>query len=150
MASEPRDQWEPLVGRLILTCGDIELRLLQLHWNLSIGGSYNENLKNLGMGEKAKEILGQVQMKDLRPTQKKNIARVLSDTIKLAHSRNLVAHNPLYMDIYANAEGNFLLVPSIRSLRDSNKHIPLEGLALLVEEAKRIEAELSTTVIDLT
>lgn len=144
MASEPREQWAPLVGRLILSCGDVELRLLQLHWNLNIGGAHDPDLKNQGMGEKAKAALQDVEKKTtIKPELKRRLVRMLNRTIKLAHSRNLVAHNPLYMDVYADVQGNFVLVPSIRSLRNSEKHVSIEELAAVVEEARELEAELS-------
>ena len=94
------------------------------------------------MGDKAKAILVQAKERGLQPELRKKVSRILNETIKLAHSRNLVAHNPLYLDVYSDAEGDFKNTLSIRSLRDMEKHISLDSLTSLAEKAMRLESEL--------
>lgn len=147
MENSPRTEWEPLVGSLVLSCGDIELRLLQLYWNLTLHGQYDEGVRCMGMGEKAKFIRGAVNSASLDTNLEKQIKLGLEKVIKLAHSRNLVAHNPLYMDIFSDEYGNFALAPSIRSLRDNKKHISFEGLKSLNEDAKDISRDLYEMVL---
>lgn len=144
--SEIRKQWEPLVGRLILSCGDIELKLLQLHWNLSLQEGYTEELIHKGLGEKAKYLDRTLARKAIDVRLQKRVSNCLNRVIKLAKKRNLVAHNPLYMDLYSDAEGEFYSVPVIRSMRDLNIHIPLNELEQEILEAKNINTDLWSVI----
>lgn len=141
--AEQRELWEGYIGRLILICGDIELHLLQLYWNLRLGEGYDPSVKKLGFADKAKKLLSMVESWDENEAQfRKRARRVLNDAIKLARRRNLIAHNPLYMDIYTDGEAVFIAGPTIRSLRGSDEHISLDGLKQLIVEAKQIEEDL--------
>ena len=146
MEETPRSEWEPIVGRLILVCGDIELLLLQLYWNLTLHGGYDKAIKQKnGMGNKAKFIRPKVDNKFVSKPLRKRISSALEKTIELAHKRNLVAHNPLCMAVYSESEEDFK--PSIRSLRDNEKHISYAELAKLNERASKLSAELQELVI---
>lgn len=146
--SDSRETWELLVGRLVLNCGDIELRLLQLYWNLRLQGNYDPKVLEKGMGDKAKMLLRIVSETESLPLKLKNeLRRSLNRTIKLAHTRNLVAHNPLYLDIYSGADGSFVLAPHIRSLRNTDKHVSLDGLNDAIAEAKQLQEDLWGAVV---
>ncbi|MES9831141.1 MAG: hypothetical protein ABW139_02770 [Candidatus Thiodiazotropha sp. DIVDIV] len=149
MEGSPRETWEPLVGSLVLTCGDVELALLQIYWNLSLHGQYEEKIRFLGLGEKAKFIREMIPELTLEKDLIRRVDHTLSESIQLAHQRNLVAHNPLYLDVYSDEKGNFTLVPTIRSLRDDEKHISLEGLINLNAKASKLSSELQNMVIEV-
>ncbi|MCG8093084.1 MAG: hypothetical protein JAZ17_05550 [Candidatus Thiodiazotropha endolucinida] len=149
MEENPRETWEPLVGRFVLTCGDVELALLQVYWNLSLHGQYEEKIKLLGLGKKAKFIRERIPEFKLNKDLIKRVDNALSESIQLAHQRNLVAHNPLYLDVYSDEKGNFTLVPTIRSLRDDEKHISLEDLINLNTKASKLSSELQKMVIEV-
>ncbi|MBT3065164.1 MAG: hypothetical protein KME68_20370 [Candidatus Thiodiazotropha sp. (ex Lucina pensylvanica)] len=147
MDETPRYDWEPYVGRLILACGDIELLLLQLYWNLTLHGGYEEAIRLKGMGDKAKFIRSVVDNGYVNPNLVKRINCTLKKTIELAHKRNLVAHNPLFMDVYSDEHGNFKLVPSIRSLRNNDKHISFKELKKWNLTAMELTGELQILVV---
>ncbi len=147
MVEKPRDEWEPIVGKLILCCGDIELLLLQLYWNLTLHHNYEEIITQKGLGDKAKFIRQIVDNRFVDKVLIKRINNALEKTIELAHTRNLVAHNPLYMDVYSDQKGNFELLPSIRSLRNNDKHISLVGLIKWNKKAIELSLELQELVM---
>jgi hypothetical protein len=147
MVEIPRTEWEPLVGRLILACGNVELFLLQLYWNLMLHSKYDESIKYKNMGAKAKFIRLAVNDDFVDAELRKRIERALDLVIELAHKRNLVAHSPLYMDVYSDDVGNFTLIPSIRSLRDNEKHISFEDLIELNEKVAELSNELQELIV---
>lgn len=149
MSSKQREQWESLVGRFILICGDIELRLLQLHWNLNINGNYNPDLKNKGLGAKARKILKELEPITIDANLKKTVRRILNDVIKFTHTRNLVAHSPLSMDIFDDDEGAIIPPPVIRSLKNSEFHISFNELASKVDEGKSLNSKLFDILNDV-
>jgi hypothetical protein len=58
----------------------------------------------------------------------KDVSSVFSQVIEVAGNRNLIVHNPLFMDVFADDGGNLKLSPSIRSLRDYEKGVTLSEL----------------------
>jgi hypothetical protein len=149
VSSEARNKWENLIGQFILVCGDIELRLLQIHWNLRIIDQVKiKKISRLGLGMKAKELRKSIRKRNLEGKLKKKLIRVLSATIEFAKYRNLVAHNPLSMNYYDDDQGLLLPPPNIYSLMDNSKHISFDELYVKLDEAKAIEAELFTLVCE--
>lgn len=149
MPSETRDQWESLIGRFILVCGNIELRLLQIHWNLSIIDQVKiKKIKKFGLANKARELLKTIDKRRLEIKLKERLNRILNATIEFAEYRNLVAHNPLSMSYYDDPQGRMLPPPIIISLRDNKEHISFKNLHSKLDEAKVIEAELYSLVCE--
>jgi hypothetical protein len=56
MNQKIKQNWERNVGRFILDTGMIELRLLQLYWNISPDGSYDVAIKKHTFAEKIKRV----------------------------------------------------------------------------------------------
>ena len=144
---DPQSAWELLVGRLILLCGDIELQLLQLHWNLMCGGAaYDGSLKMQSPKEKAKRILKSLDASKCAPALKQEIRRLLSHAIQLGNTRNLIAHNPLSMNVYHDSNGSFGRQAKIRSLRHPEIHISKENLEATIIKASSLREQLYVVV----
>jgi len=142
MNGESEKDWESIVGEFILLCGEIELRLLQLYWNIRLNSlPYDEEMKFKSMVWKAKHIRSLMPDLDLSPETKKKIKLVINKTIKLSKARNLVAHNPLCMDYFYIENGTFKYAPKIRSLRNDENHISKPMLEKEIEEAKLLSGE---------
>jgi hypothetical protein len=147
--TQSREDWEELIGKFILVCGNIELRLIQIHWNLCIIDEVEINdFKEFGLGQKAIELRKTVKKRRLEQQIKKKIIRTLGATIEFSKYRNLVAHNPLSMDYYDDAKGRLLPPAIIYSLKNYEEHISYDELALKLDEAKAIEAELFSLVCE--
>lgn len=143
MTDDIREEWEPLVGRYILICGDIELALCQLYWNLMLGKTQKININKKSFKEKAIEIRD-ILKNNRSETLEKLIERVITVTDK----RNIIAHNPLYLDVYMNSDGGFNYIKTIRSLRDNSKHITIDNLSKEIEKAKLVSQELIEQVMN--
>lgn len=144
MTEEIAEDWEPLVGRFILKCGNIELRLLQLYWNMRINAlPYDDTIKTKGLVAKANYIRNLLDHKKLTLTEdtKTRIRKIISKTMNLADTRNLVAHNPLFLDFYSMGNGDFKHVSKIQSLRNNERHVSKEKLINEIEKAKDLEEE---------
>lgn len=144
-----RQVWEPMVGRLMLTCGDIELRLLQIHWNANLNKPRNDSFKLYPLAKKIRSLMVDVDALDLEPPVRKELVSALNGVLKLMEIRNLVAHSPLYLDIYSNEKGEFRAIGGIRSLRDHEKHVSHAKLNETIQFAVSLEERLSSLVLML-
>lgn len=101
-----REKWVALVGRLIVSFGDIEnityLGLLQLPKD-----SIFESTSKLGFGARVDLLLEILSgHKKLDPTLRKAFSEKLLAAKKLAEIRNTVAHSPLMLSVYQHQQRN--------------------------------------------
>lgn len=149
MTEELIKEWEILVGRLILKCGDIELKLLQLNWNMLLRTEVSGEISLMntnGMATKAKRIIELCEKYSLDEPWKSKFKTLLNEIILLAQYRNLVAHNPLFMDVYLTDEGEIMSFPVIQSLRDNRKRINLDELVQHISSAQQICNQMTQIV----
>ncbi len=97
------EDWERMVGRLILKTGEIEFILSQLNWNLSIGENPDEFELPDKFSGRVKRAIPIVENSFIDAPFKKEISRALHDCLKLSKIRNIVAHNSVYMEAYIDS-----------------------------------------------
>lgn len=136
-----REDWETLVGRFMLICGDLELALLQLHWNMHVERDDFESIRNAKFSDKVKKIHEALKACEMLPDLRGEIENLLSKISNLMSKRNLIAHNPLFLDVFEK-EDRYTFERKICSLRDKNKHITLSRLEKEIKTAQDISNEL--------
>jgi hypothetical protein len=138
---EEQQKWIEPIGRLMIAFGRMEysLRVCLLHlkdhqhWN---------NFKNKEFKAKASGSIKVLEsVSEIHPPAQRAIS-LLNDAIRLAKYRNLIAHNPLSLDMFEDQSGDYKTRTAIRSLRDNETTIDYETLLDVVEAAELIEDEL--------
>jgi len=143
-------QWEALVGRAILCFGDIELisiKCLALIPSDKIGDS----AARMDFYRRA-ELL--IEILEARPERDANLNAILLGIKRakvLAKTRNLIAHNPVMMNLYVNDdETEAFAQHAISSARAGNQTLDLDDLKEFAAEVEDLSSTLWLTFMKLT
>lgn len=90
-----RKEWEIGVGKFMLAAGVIELRMLQLLWNLAIPHEYDRGWVRLSFSRKIYVIKGLVKKSELHKELEESIHELLFELKRIMEVRNIIAHNPI-------------------------------------------------------
>ena len=148
MNEKNKQNWERNVGRFILETGVIELRLLQLYWNISLDGSYDVAIKEYSFAKKIRQIRKEVKDTGISAPLKAEVLDVLKECSDLVKTRNLVAHNPLSMAVYLDGEGMPKYEPLIRSLRNEENHLTEGDLIKGISATRNVIEKMSKIISD--
>ncbi|WP_146187241.1 hypothetical protein [Novimethylophilus kurashikiensis] len=72
----------------------------------------------------------------------RNLTALLLRAQELAKTRNLIAHNPLVLDIYEHPDGDIQVKENIVSLLKDNYRISLSELEQFSSEAEQLATDL--------
>ena len=138
-----RGEWAPIVGRFILSFGDIEnvtyLALLQLPKDKIFATT-----SSLSFGKRVDLVL---ELVDGHPEIAKNLAKTFAEKLKnakkLSETRNVVAHSPLVMQIFQHPkEGWIHREMALANAKNKEKALSLEDLTQAASEADKLAREL--------
>ncbi len=73
----------------------------------------------------------------------------LTEAKDLAETRNLIAHNPLVLDIYATDDDDYSFKEKIMSLRNSEKHIKYGQLVEFADKSEELSTRLLSNAISV-
>jgi hypothetical protein len=138
-----RSEWAPVVGRLILSFGDIEnvtyLALLQLPKDKIFATT-----SSLPFGKRVDLVLDLVDgHPEIAEDLSKRFAEKLRDAKKLSETRNMVAHSPLVMQIFQHPkEGWVHREMALANAKNKEKALSLDALTQAASEADRLAREL--------
>lgn len=116
------DRWRIAVGDFILAMGDLERWICFLIDDLTDRKQRNK-LAELTLYKRIKWARGLVVNSSLSDEKKTIYGRQLDQLDELRHKRNTVAHNPLVLAIFEDANGNTCVLPHIKSTKDLIKDI---------------------------
>ena len=138
-----REKWVALVGRLILSFGDIEnityLGLFQLPKD-----SIFESTSKLGFGARVDLLLEILNGHEkLDPTLRKAFSEKLLAAKKLAEIRNTVAHSPLMLSVYQHPTEEWIHTElSLGNAKNKDKALTLEKLSASTDEVEGLAKDL--------
>ena len=141
-----KHKWAVQVGRVFIAFGSIEYTTIQCVDNIT-KDNILETAKKFSLSRRIDliiEILSIYNHKDI--TKFKGLLKKVK---LLSEQRNLIAHNPLVLDIYQNDKNELLIKEKIHSLRNPNKHIRLDELKKLAEDSENLSGELYGCAIDV-
>jgi hypothetical protein len=146
MASAPPhaddSEWQALVGKAIVRFGDIEL--VSLHCLAHIPGETIGNSAARLEFSRRVELL--IEMLEGRGALNESMRGLLDGFARakvLARTRNLIAHNPVMLDVYVNlGTSDVLTERSIRSARSGAQTLTLEELKEFAAEVEDLAASL--------
>lgn len=138
-----REKWVAVVGRLILSFGDIEnityLGLLQLPKD-----SIFESTSKLGFGARVDLLLEILNGREkLDPTLRKAFSDKLLAAKTLAEIRNTVAHSPLMLSVYQHPTEEWIHTElSLGNAKNKDEALTLEKLSASTDEVEGLAKDL--------
>ncbi len=137
-------EWRQLVGATILSFGDIELITLKCLSRLPSDRIF-ESTSKLPFATRIDLIIEIIEGKRKKLKSAEVIVEKLKRAKKLVEYRNVLAHNPLVVDIYKNkTTGDIAVEHLIYAERKKKKRIDIKRLKELSLEVEDIASELYT------
>lgn len=147
---EARNKWGRLVGRFILAFGDIE-SITYLCIAKIPSERIFESASKLFFGKRVELILELLQSKkEVTGRTRELLSTALNKSVKLSIKRNILAHSPIYMNIYEQEHtGELDFQEVIMSLRNQEESITYQELETLVEQAEALSMEVNDAYNEL-
>lgn len=140
--STAHDAWEGLVGKAILRFGDIELISIKC-LSLIPSDKIEESTSRLDFGRRAALLVEILEARKSLDDHLKTIRDGMKRAMTLAKTRNLIAHNPVMLDLYVNEdETESVARHSITSARSEGQTLTLEDLEEFASEVEGLSSEL--------
>lgn len=139
MLVDANEKWAAAIGRAFVAFGGIEhVSVLCLH------GIPRDRIQRSTRGFKLTQridlILELVEGRSEAPFWK--LSELLLKAKDLARTRNLIAHNPLVLDIYEHPDGDIQIKQNIVSLHKEDHSISLPELEDFAAESQRLATAL--------
>lgn len=154
MHSMKRDSWEQAyddwclaIGKFMLWFASIEESTFVLLKELPTENIFEATI-SLQFGQRVDLLLAVASDSNkVMPSTKNALIEKLKLAKNISEKRNLVAHNPLSVDIYKHkSEEEYKIVERIRSLKNQKKVIEIEELRELGVNTKKLALELNDLV----
>ncbi len=146
---DPRGLWASAIGRAFVAFGSIEYITI-----LCLQEIPKDRIKRSTSSFKLVQRIDLIQ--ELLEAYDGDIYQELSTNLGIAKgmapTRNLIAHNPLFVDIYQKSDGSFHPVQSIIGLKNSKQRISLLETQDFADKAEKLVIELyasATKVLDM-
>ena len=140
--TEGKEKWAQLIGLIIIEFGEIEritIRCLRTFPSENIISSV------IGMKLSSRvDLICSILESKFSNGETNKIIPLLKKAKKLAEKRNILAHNPMSLDIYENEEGEiFKFKEVIKSLKNEKQYIHFCDLETLYKDISAITPEMS-------
>ncbi len=137
-----RDKWAEYIGKTILCFGDIEFITFECLINFSQDNIF-KSTSNLSLNPRIGLIINIVENRFDKEVCAKFIS-LLNEVIKQAQKRNLIAHNPLNLDIYEDEIGDISEFKEvIYSLRNYDTKVSFDELISFYESVHSLSESLT-------
>lgn len=136
------EEWRQLVGTAILSFGDIEFITLKCLAHLPSDKIF-KSMSGLPFSCRVDLIIEILQSRSSLPRHAEVLINKLQRAKALSEYRNVIAHNPLLLDVYLiKANDDLRFEHAISSARSREKTIDLASLKELSAEIEDLAAEL--------
>lgn len=140
--TEGKDKWAHLIGQVMIGFGDIEYITLEC---LHVFPTENifPSVSKMNLSPRIDLIINIGESKFQKEEEKNPIIDCLKKAKELATKRNLIAHNPMSMDVYANENDEIYgFKEVIASLRNKNNKLHYEDLEQLAKDVEEVKQHL--------
>jgi len=134
--------WAQQIGRLVIAFGEIEYAVCQVLVHVPEVNQF-PGMKNREFKVRANAAIGYTNARVQNDAPRRALVHGLNEAIKLAESRNLIAHNPVRFALYTGPDEqqiNFRM--EIVSLRDETKIVTLPQVQALADKAEGVAGSL--------
>ena len=132
-------KWAVEIGRIFIAFGSIESATHECLRRIPRDPIYSI-AKRLTFAQRI-DLL-EVILNSMEESKAVRLSVLLKQASRLAEQRNLIAHNPLSLDIYTSDVGEHSIRESIRSLRNSEKGISFEQLVEIRYQTEALVIEI--------
>lgn len=141
-ADRDRD-WQLAVGKAILSFGNIELVIIRCFELIQDHGIAPEVVYGDKFKLKANKLIPKVNTFFADKALKRQFGNKLRAAVALADTRNLIAHNPVMLEVFTNDDESMLKVEhQIRGIRKTNVTMNLEQLKEFADQVESLSSEL--------
>jgi hypothetical protein len=134
--------WAQLVGRFVLAFGEIEWGVCQALVRVPERNQFPA-MKRCEFKVRATAAIKHTNDRVQDDAVRRALVRAINEGIKLADSRNLIAHNPAQIAIYTDGdEEDPVFRMEIISMLDETKFVTQPQLQALAEKAESVAAEM--------
>jgi len=142
--SKSFQRWEASVGKSIMYFGDIELVTFFCLSTL-LTESIHKTTSKLPFRKRVSIILELLESIELEEKIKSEFISLLNEAVNLSGTRNIIAHNPLQMSVFANNEGEIKIRPEIKKYLTNNVKVDLGALETFANRVQELAFELHET-----
>ena len=146
--ADPKGPWAAAIGRAFVAFGNIEF--ITLHCLEFIPKDrIQRSASALGLVQRV-ELLQEL-LEANKAESASELSRQLGRAKALAPTRNLLAHNPIFVDFYQHKDGSYVQVQRIRSVAKPKRTLTLTQVETFADEAENLANDLyhaSSAVID--
>jgi hypothetical protein len=142
------EEWATLIGQFFVSFAKIEHTTC-----ISIQYFSEDNISNtanrLAFKTRVELLIELITDKKYIDDDKtKKYTDLLEKALKLSEKRNIIAHNPILLDLYTHEETEQLIQREV-IISKRNKRIFLDNLKEMVDEAEKLSKELSDAYIEI-
>ena len=140
--------WAPVIGRYMIAFGSIESSVNELLRNVIPEGAMKVVI-GLPLGQRIKLLRESLaDWKELSDVNRTVIALNLDEVVSLSSTRNLIAHNPLLLALYADDEESPDIAREHIKSEQTGKGITLPELEVVTARVEALSAALWRNWID--
>lgn len=136
---DPTHDWALEIGRLVIAFGSIEHVTVLCLQHLPLAKP-TERSGRPQLGARIDRLC--TFLASSAHAEDGELLAKLLQARSLVDRRNLILHNPLVLDVYMTENNLRFTRPSIRSLRNSQKHVSFSDLRLARNEAESLASSL--------
>lgn len=133
--------WESLVGKAILRFGDIELVSIKC-LEVIPTDDISESTARLGFAQRAELLIEILEARIDRTPDLDQLLECLKRAKPLAKKRNLIAHNPVMLDIFVNEDETQMLAEHSITHARSDETMSLEDLKEFAAAVEDLSSKL--------
>ncbi|MBQ0755235.1 MAG: hypothetical protein KBT87_08230 [Gammaproteobacteria bacterium] len=142
-----REAWENGIGRFMLAAGVVELRMIQLMWNIAIPHSHEDVWIKLDFGRKIQKVKELVKASNIPSPLDVRLRLILGEAKQVMQLRNIVAHSPLSACIAFSEQGMDSEL-RLRVLRNTEKTFSFDDLNDAIRRVETLDEDLLSVVCD--
>jgi len=139
-------KWAIAIGRVFVAFGGIEYTLFKCLENIP-SDNILQSTKNLPLGKRV-DLLQEILTihENLEAVElKRNLRKIKT----LSESRNLIAHNPLVLDLYSSGNDDVFFKEKIMSLKKPDKHMYFDELEKLAVDSEELSSNFLKSALSV-
>ena len=137
--TDPKGPWAAAIGRAFVAFGNMEF--ITLHCLEHIPRDrIQRSTKAFRLGQRIDLIQELLEAHEVESAHE--LSRHLGRAKSLAPTRNLLAHNPIFVDFHQLKDGSYQQVQRIRSVANPKNALSLSQVESFADEAERLANDL--------
>lgn len=135
-------EWEALIGKGIVSFGRIEVLSVKFLDHF-LSEEIDRSALRQAFSRRADQVIARLEARGMPNPDELGLLEGFRRAKALVETRNLIAHNPVMLDLYARDGSHDLVAErSIRSIRPNERTLDLAELREFAEQVENLAADL--------